>query len=201
MKNTHRAIQVNHHSIAAAAGALKIPVAVLRQAKKAGAAGFRANGNFDLLEFVRWLATKGRDFKPRKSLEESKALLAEAQADRLTRQGEVERGELCPIQTQKRALSLIVNMLFVCIRQTSQNDRHTMKASFANMLLNSVAAVAGTKNLDLPDWALEAIREGTENTFGKDEADFSKRMEIFGGILAGRTIEQIEAKLANPPPK
>lgn len=198
MKNTHRAIQVNHHSIAAAAGALKIPVAVLRQAKKAGAAGFRANGNFDLLEFVRWLATKGRDFKPRKSLEESKALLAEAQADRLTRQGEVERGELCPIQTQKRALSLIVNMLFVCIRQTSNAANHE---AFANMLLNSVAAVAGTKNLDLPDWALEAIREGTENTFGKDEADFSKRMEIFGGILAGRTIEQIEAKLANPPPK
>ncbi len=65
------------------------------------------------------------------------------------------------------------------------------------MLLNSVAAVAGTKNLDLPEWALEAIREGTENTFAKNEFDFSKRTEIFGGILAGRSVEQIEKKLAN----
>ena len=210
MQNTHKTIQVNHHSIAAAAGALKIPVAVLRQLKKAGADGFRANGNFDLLEFVRWQATKGRDFKPRESLEESKATSGfRAGREDSPIRAAIERGELCPIETQKRALVLIVSTLFVCLRQTSEiithevdRNRHheiavAFQSGFFNMLLNSVAGIAAIRSLDLPAWALAAISEGTENTFAKDESDFKKRMEIFGGILAGRTVEQIEKKLAN----
>ncbi|MGA2685908.1 MAG: hypothetical protein ABSF51_12740 [Verrucomicrobiota bacterium] len=207
MKNTHEKIQTNFHSIASAAGALGVPVSVLRGAKKAGAAGFRANGNLDLPEFVRWLLGKGQDFKPRRNLEESKALLAEAQANRITNQAAIERGELCPIEKQARALHFTVWALALAIKQSLAVVAHkidenhhaeiseVLRLGFQEALLN--AAAGNCAHLELPDWAVEALRTGAETGLVPDEADFKKRMDVFGDVLAGCAVDRIIARLEN----
>jgi len=206
MSNTHEIIQTNFHSITSAAGALNVPVAALRAAKKAGAPGFRANGNRDLLELLRWIMTRGQDFKPGKSLEQSKAILAEAQAERITHQAAVERGDLCPVEAQKRALQMISWALSIAIKQSLATVAHqidesrhveisdALRIGFQEALISSAAGLCA--HLELPDWAVDSLRRGAETGLVPDEDDFKKRMIIFGGILAGRTIEQIEKELA-----
>jgi len=205
MKNTHETIQTNFHSIASAAGALGVPVSALRAAKKAGAPGFRANGNFDLLEFVRWIVSKGKNFKPGASLEEAKATLAEAQAARITNQAAVERGELCPIEKQKRALHFTAWALALAIKQSLavvahriNENRHVeiadaLRLGFQEVLLN--AAAGNCANLKLPAWAVEALRTGAETGLVPDEGGFRKRMDVFGDVLAGCAVDRIVARL------
>lgn len=73
------------HNMASIAGQLDVPVSVLRQAKRAGASGFAANGNVDPLKLLAWCLTKGRRFKPEMSYEQSRAALVQAQLRKMER--------------------------------------------------------------------------------------------------------------------
>lgn len=87
MKKSKITRPVDHRfaTLSAAAGALNVPLHVLRAAKKSGASGFAKNGNVDLPQLTRWLLTKGRHFKPGESLEDSRARLATIRAKHLER--------------------------------------------------------------------------------------------------------------------
>jgi hypothetical protein len=54
-----------------------------------------------------------------------------------------------------------------------------------------------TAHLELPDWAVEALRTGAETGLVPDEADFKKRMDVFGDVLAGCAVDRIIARLEN----
>ena len=180
------------HSIAAAAGALGVPTETLRQAKRAGASGFRSNGNLAAGELLAWLLTRGRQFKPRMSLEQAKALLTEAQTKALLQKASVESGDLAETKDIKRALRLLPWALAISIRKslhdlaamsgTDPQVAHaiagTLHIGFCDSLASVAAAACG--NLNLPDWAMEAFRTGAQTGFRDDPGDFQHRAELFG---------------------
>jgi hypothetical protein len=206
-KNTTKSNQTLFNSNESAAGALGVTVAELRQLKRAGAYGFKANGNVDALELLRWTITKGKDFTPKMTLEEAKTLLAEAQAKEIVRQGKIKMGELAEITEQKRALHFIVWAISIGIRQTLATVAHeidstnhakiaeALRVGFQNQLLNCAAATVS--NFHLPDWAVEALKTGAETGLITDTPEeFRQRGQALAEIMTELCAKIVRERLA-----
>lgn len=87
-----------HHTLTALAGVLKVPVANIREAKKAGAAGFAANGNVDPLKLLGWCLTKGKKFEPTQSLEAAKTRLTNVRAQQIEQEARLGNGQIVSLQ-------------------------------------------------------------------------------------------------------
>jgi hypothetical protein len=85
------------HTITSLAGRIGVPVSLIRQAKKAGADGFSANGNVDADKLLAWLLSKGKDFQPKSSLEDARSRLADMKARVLEREHLVSQGDVLPV--------------------------------------------------------------------------------------------------------
>jgi hypothetical protein len=131
MKTTESSKPPVFHTLQALAGALGVPVHIVRSAKKAGATGFAANGSVDGFKLLAWCLTKGKDFAPTVSLEEARARLTIKKAEALDREEAISGGELVPIGFAMRqhdeAFSLV--------------GRHA--AGRVETLLNMLQTVAG----------------------------------------------------------
>jgi hypothetical protein len=92
-------------SMSSAAGALGVSLSVLRDAKRLGAPGFLPSGRIASGPLLAWALTDGRESKPGRSLEAARARLADAQATKLEKQEQLERGLLVPVLWARDAVA------------------------------------------------------------------------------------------------
>jgi hypothetical protein len=198
------------HSKAAAAAYFKVPVVVMRQLEKAGADGFKVNGNIDGWALILWLLTKGQDFMPQLDLESAKALLTQAKAAQYMRAAKKEAGELVPTADLMRVVKMVMHVWTVSIPQISTQLAHaicpkepnTIEGALRLALLtgqeNVLAAILSQDQFGLPSWAINALRTGIQE---HDEVAFKGRVvmfkDFFGRATAdcyGKAIKRIETE-------
>jgi hypothetical protein len=84
-------------SMANAAGATGTPLSAWRAAKRMGSPGFLPSGVVDTQLLFPWLLTRGKKTEAGRSLDQARARLADAQADKITRDEQLLRGALVPV--------------------------------------------------------------------------------------------------------
>lgn len=196
MKRSNSNDQLTLATITAAAGFCRVPVAVLRQCKKAGAAGFRPNGNVHLPDLLKWLLTRGKNFTPKLDLETARAELAQARAEQITREADKQAGRLVPPDDVLRVLNMALywwrislpevaaKLAFAIAPKDPWPLSDAIKTTLQTAHANTLAAVLSSDQAGLPAWAVEAIREGVES---ESPEKFDARAEAFKELFAHAT--------------